>query len=516
MNGNPDALHCELKFNLARAGHGFRVPYRSPLLKNLLHIATPLGTVILVFTLAFIPPIALSLLNGDGCTRGFTNGAGLCFVLGGSLWQLGRRQQRALKAHDGYLLVALIWALLALVAALPMWLEIAGLSATDAYFEATAALTTSGATVLTHLDRLPASLNLWRHELQWLGGFALLGLAMAVLPLLGIGGMQLYRTDSGGPIKDSRMSPRFRQTARSLWVIYLGLTALCILALRGAGMDWLDSVCHAFSTVSLGGFSTHDDNIGHFASPRIELVLVLFMVLAALNFTTHFSAIQQRSLRPYARDAEARGMALLLSGSLAAMVLYLLATDTYPSLGNSLRYAGFNLISLATGAGFFNTDFSLWPLAAPLWLLLLTCITASTGSTGGGIKMIRTLILFRQGRREIDTLMHPSAVQVVKIGGRRIPDEVVSSVLGFVQLYTGAALALTFLMILSGADLLTGFTAIVATLNNAGPGLGAVGPGHGFAALSDVQTWICTLSMLIGRMEIFILVVPLTPTFWRD
>ena len=489
---------------------------RAPLLKDLLHIAHPLGRIVMAFTFAYAAPGVLAAWLGEPCVTAFGAGAAANLGLGGLLYGLGRIYRRELRARDGYLLVALVWIVLAASAALPLWLALPQLSWTDAYFETTSALTTSGATVLGGLDTLPRSLNLWRAELQWLGGMGVIALAMAVLPLLGVGGMQLYRSAAAGPIRDSRMAPRLRQTIRSIWPVYIGLTVLCMLALKLAGMSWFDALCHAFSTLSLGGFSTHDASVGYFHSPAIEAVIGVFMLIAALNFATHFAALRAGSLRPYRLDPEAATCLKLIVGSGIAVAIYLWLTGSYATPLQALRYGLFNVVSLATSCGLVSTDFNVWPLAAPLWMLLLSCISPSIGSTGGGIKMVRTLILFRQSGRELRLLMHPSAMQALKVGGRVIPDEVVSSVLGFIHLYTLSIVSLTFAMILSGADFLTAFSAIIATINNAGPGLHGVGPHHSFVGLTDLQTWLCTVSMLLGRLEIFVLVVPFTRAYWRD
>jgi Trk-type K+ transport systems, membrane components len=485
------------------------------LLKNVLALAHPLGLILIGFAATFLLPLLLAGIREDHTAWAFVLPMiGTC-LLGVLLSVGGRRFRRELKPRDGYLLVALVWIVLAACAAGPLLLAIPGLSFTDAFFEAMSGFTTTGATVLTGLDHLAEPLNLWRAELNWLGGLGIIGLAMAVLPLLGIGGMQIYRAEATGPIKDTKLTPRLVQTARSLWLIYTGLTLACILALKLVGMGWFDAVCHAFAALSLGGFSTHDASVGYFDSPAIELVLEVFMILAAINFATHYAAWRSRSLRSYFRDPEARTLVGLILASVLAGAIYLRFEDVYQNFYVALRNVGFNLVSIATDCGFVSVDYGRWPLIVPLWMLLLSCLTASAGSTGGGIKMMRTLILVRQSGREMAGLLHPNGIATVKLGGVAIPERRVSAVLGFIHLYTFSVVAMTLVLVLSGMGFVSAFSAIVATINNAGPGLNAVGPASTYAGLTDFQTWVCTFSMLLGRLEIFVLLVPLTPAFWR-
>ena len=484
--------------------------------KDILYVANPLGLLLMAFGAAYLAPIGAALLYGDGALRAFTLAGAADLIAGLALWHFTRPYARDLTSRDGYLLVALAWVLTAASASLPLMLALPGLSFTHAYFEAMSGVTTSGATVLSGLDNLPHAVNLWRHELCWLGGLGIITLGMAVLPLLGIGGMQVYRAESTGPIKDSRLTPRFVQTARSLWLIYIVLTAACMLLLRLAGMNWFDAICHAFSALSLSGFSTHDASIGYFNSPRIEFVLIVFMLLAGINFATHYTAWRGKSLKIYRRDVEARAYLLLLLGSCLLVAYYLWYHEVYASYWSALRNASFNLVSVVTNCGLVSLDYARWPLFACLWMLLLSCVTASAGSTGGGIKMIRTLILFKQSARELFGLVHPTAVHTLKVGGQVISERNALSVFSFVHLYTITVIVLSMLLILSGMDFLTAFSAVVAMINNGAHGLGAVGPSHTFAALNDFQAWICAFAMLAGRLELFVILVPLTPAFWRE
>lgn len=473
-----------------------------------------LSKLMLLYSLLFAIPCAVSWLYDDGTAIDFAYSALAGGSFAGVLWLLTRRFERELKPRDGFTLVTLLWLTFATMSAVPLLLYIPGMSFTNAFFEAMSGLTTTGATLIPGLDRLPPAINFWRHFLNWVGGMGIIVLAVAILPMLGIGGMQLYKAETPGPMKDSKLAPRIAQTAANLWYVYAGLTAACALSLWLAGMSALDAICHAFAALSLGGFSTHDASVGYFDSVAIEVILSGFMVLAALNFATHFLAWRSRSLKSYLHDTEARHIVALLAGSILVLSLWLWWLGIY-SLPAALRHVSFNLISIATDSGFASTDYAQWPILVPLWMLFLSCLTASSGSTGGGIKMIRTLILTRQGYREMSTLLHPRAVLPLMLGGRTIPDSVAFSVLGFIFVYFISVVLLTFTLIASGLDFISSFTAIVACINNAGPGLGQVGPASNYSGLSDFQTWVCTFAMLLGRLEIFTILILFTPTFWR-
>jgi trk system potassium uptake protein TrkH len=298
-------------------------------------------------------------------------------------------------------------------------------------------------------------------------------------------------------------------------VVYVLITVACVLALRLAGMDWFDAVFHAFSTLSLGGFSTHDSSIAYFDSFAIEAVLIFFMLVSAVNFSRHFIAWQQKSLRAYATDTEAQAMLAVLGIATLGVALYIWYDGVYPDFGTSLRNTSFNLVALATTCGFVTQDYAVWPIFAPMIMLMLSCYSCNTGSTGGGIKMFRTLVLFRQAARELLLLVHPQAVRPVKIGGLVVQNQIVFAVLAFVVLYFGAVVVLTFALLASGLDFVSAFSAIIATINNAGPGLGVVGPAGNYQGLTDFQTWVCALAMLLGRLEIFSVLVLFTPSYWR-
>jgi len=481
---------------------------------TLLPVAHVFAMVIMVVAVIMLAPLVLAIWGLDPALWAFVVSAFATFVIGALLWLGTRRFKRELKTRDGLMLVALTWVALPAVAGFPLWSYLP-IHFTDAYFEATSGLTTTGGTVLSGLEFLPRSINLWRHLLSWIGGMGIIVLAVAILPMLGVGGMQIYRAEMPGPMKDSKLTPRIGQTAKLLWAVYAGLTVCCILSLRLVGMQWFDAVCAGFSALSLGGFSNYDANIGHFDSVPIELVLSAFEVLAALNFATHYLAWSQRGVRAYFRDSEAKAIFGVLFISCFGLAGFLLFKGIYADFPTALRYASFNVISIATTSGLHNQDYSLWPTFAPMWMIFLSSIVASSGSTGGGIKMIRTLILAKQANRELNQLVHPNLVRPLKVGGSVIANRVVFAVLAFVFLYFMSLASLIFVQLASGLDFITALSAIVACINNAGPGLGAVGPGANYGVLNDFQTWVCSAAMLLGRLEVFTLLVLFTPTLWR-
>jgi trk system potassium uptake protein TrkH len=493
------------------------IAMRGGLGETLLPIVNVLAAVTIVFSATMLAPLVLALFfSHDAALPAFVRAAIIGIAGGAAVWALTRGYKRELRIRDGILLVALTWTLIPAIASLPLLLHFgAKLSFTDAYFEMASALTTTGATIFTGLDAMPLSINLWRHLVQWFGGMGIIVLAVAILPLLGVGGMQLFKAETPGPMKDSKLTPRIEQTAKALWLVYAAITAVCIVSLRVAGMGWFDAICHAFSAMALGGFSTHDASVGYFDSMPIEIVLTVFQVLAALNFATHFLVWRSRSLRAYANDSEAKYVVGLLVLSCVGIGAYLHLTDTYGSFGEALRHATFNIVTIATDCGYATQDFAAWPVFVPMWMLYLSCITVSSGSTGGGLKMIRTLVIGRQAANQVKQLMHPRAVLPLRIGGRAMPESLPAAVLGFTFLYFMCIVTLTFALLLSGLDFITAFSAIIACINNMGPGLGSVGPATNYASLTDFQSWVCTLAMILGRLEIFPLLVLTTTAFWR-
>ncbi len=451
----------------------------------------------------------------DGVTMPFLHATAITFLIGALMFIPTLHTTKKVSRQAGFLLVAMTWSLSPMICSLPLLLALPNLTFVDAYFEAMSGLTTTGATILSGIDNLPMSINLWRHELNWIAGMGIIIFAVAILPILGIGGMQLYKAETPGSVKESDLPPRIAQTAKALWLVYAGITAACIVSLKIAGMNWFDSICHAFAAMSLGGFSTHDSSVGFFNSLPIELVLSFFQLVAAINFATHFVALRRGSLKPYVDDTEARAFLTLVLSScfFAAGVLY--HAGTYPDYWTALRHASFNLITIATDSGFASQDFNQWPIFVPVWMLFLSCLSASSGSTGGGIRMIRTIILIKQARLEMFKFIHPFAVRSMKIGDNVVSNNIITSVTGFIFLYFICIVILVFSLLLTGMDFLTAFSAIIACFNNAGPGLNQVGPATNYASLSDLQTGICTFAMLLGRVQIFSIVILFVPEFWK-
>ena len=473
------------------------------------------GLVILCFSALMSTCWLTSEIANDGAAVAFSYGTSVTLLLGAVLFISTIWVPKKLSRQAGFILVASTWSLTPVLCTIPLMIFLPSLSFNDAYFEAVSGLTTTGATILTGIDNLPMSINLWRCELNWIAGMGIIIFAVAILPILGIGGMQLYKAETPGSVKESDLPPRIAQTAKALWMVYAGFTAACVLALHWAGMNWFDSVCHAFAAMSLGGFSTHDSSIGFYDSLSIEMVLTVFQLLAAMNFATHFIALRKQTFKPYFYDREVRAFLTLVLGSCVMTAFVLWDRGTYPDFFTALRYATFNLVTIATDCGFANQDFSKWPIFVPMWMLFLSCVSASSGSTGGGIRMIRTIILMKQARLEMFKFIHPYAIRPLKIGEMIVSNAIVNSVTGFIFLYFISIVILIFALLISGLDFITAFSAIIACFNNAGPGLNEVGPAANFAGITDYQKGVCTFAMLLGRVQIFSIVILFVPEFWR-
>jgi len=473
-----------------------------------------LGLLLMIFSVTMLPPLFFSILFSDQSWLAFVQ----CFVLillaGLVVWYPVRNRSKDLRLRDGFLIVASFWTVLGTAGALPLYLaDMPAMSLTDAIFESMSGLTTTGATVLTGLDSLPKSILYYRNQLQWFGGMGIIVLAVAVLPMLSVGGMQLYRAETPGPVKDNKLTPRITETAKALWYVYLSFTLLCMGSYMLAGMTWFDALCHAFSTVAIGGFSTHDLSIGYFDSTAIDLVAIVFMILAGVNFSLHFFAWKSISIRHYAKDPEFRAYMFVLLIVSAITIVSLVALGTYTDADDSLINGLFQAVSIATTTGFTTADYSAWPGALPVLLIFASFIGGCAGSTAGGIKVIRWLLIAKQGAREITRLVHPSAEIPVKLGAHAVPFRVVDAVWGFFSVYIVVFGVMLLAMMSTGLDQVSAFSAVAATLNNLGPGLGEV--ANGFMTVSDTGKWIAIVGMLLGRLEIFTLLVLISPTFWR-
>ena len=474
-----------------------------------------LGILLALFSTSLLPPLALSLIYSDNTTTAFLVAYLVTLATGLACYLPTRRQGRDLRLRDGFLIVVLFWTVLASFGALPLLLSNnPAMGLTDAFFESMSGLTTTGATVLVGIDDLPISIRYYRQQLQWLGGMGIVVLAVAVMPMLGIGGMQLYRAETPGPIKNSKLTPRITETAKALWYIYLGLTVACAIGYWLAGMTVFDAIGHSFSTVAIGGFSTHDASIGFFHSPLISAIASLFMIAAGMNFALHFLALRQRNFLVYLQDTEVRVFLgfLLLVTVLTCGVLW--STNTFSDATTTLWHGIFQVISIGTTTGFTTSGFHWWPSLLPVLLIMMSGIGGCAGSTAGGVKVIRMILLYKQGRREINQLIHPHAFFPIKLGGKPVPDNVINAIWGFFALYIFSYLVLSLAMTATGADPLTAFSAVTACLNNLGPGLGAV--AKNYAAIDPAGKWILSGAMLMGRLELFTLLVLLTPAFWRS
>ncbi len=474
-----------------------------------------LGLLVSLFSVTMILPAIISLIFGDGSGLPFILAFLLCLFTGLAFWYPNRGVRGDLRAKEGFLIVALFWAVLASFGALPfLLLEQPQMSITDAMFEAFSGLTTTGATVIEGIDFLPKSVQFYRQQLQWLGGMGIIVLAVAILPILGVGGMQLYRAETPGPVKDSKMTPRIADTAKQLWYIYFSLTVACAIAYWAVGMDWFDAICHSFSTIAIGGFSTYDASLGHFDSTAVNLVCVVFLWIAALNFALHYGAATGRSIRHYIYDPELRAFFFLQVCLVLICFFTLMSHDWFSAAEVAFDQALIQSVSISTTAGFATDDFANWPVFLPILLIFSSFIGGCAGSTGGGLKVIRVFLLYLQGKREVDRLIHPKAVYSVKLGRRALPDRVVEAVWGFFSAYALVFIIIMILLIGTGLDNITAFSATAATLNNLGPGLGSV--SGTFADVSDSGKWVLILAMLFGRLEVFSLLVLFSPTFWRS
>ncbi len=482
----------------------------------ILSVLRLLGLVITLFSLTLLLPLGFAFFGDEPITLVYGEAILITLVTGALLTGLCWWHRRELYPREGFLLVALVWLALPAFAAIPFLRSFADLSLAQAYFEAASGLTTTGATVLTGLDDMPRSILVWRSFMQWLGGMGILILALAILPLLGVGGMQIYRAEMPGPIKDSKLTPRIAETAKLLYGIYFYFSIACFFAYWAAGMNAFDAFIHTGSTMSLGGLSSHDNSFAYFDNPLIELVAVWFMLLAGVNFVTHAVALQRQSIRPYLLDIQAHWFWIAALGGSAVVGIFLFHHGTYPSLMESLRHALFNTVSVATGTGFSTQDYGLWPAFTAWFMVFLSAFAACSGSTGSGIKMIRLILLFKQAQRELLQIVHPRLVRPVQLDGTPVSNRVIFAIMAYMLFYGATIMVASFLLLMSGMDAISAVSATLASVNNLGPGLGEVGPAGNYAGLSSFQLWVCAITMLLGRLELLTLLVVLMPSFWRE
>lgn len=482
---------------------------------NVAVIQWVMGVLLMLFSTSMLPPMLVSLIYRDGSLVAFANSFVGVLLLGVLVWFPVRRikaNQRNLRLREGFLIVSGFWCVLGVFGALPLVLGVP-MSFTDGVFESISGFTTTGATVLLGVDNMPKSLLYYRSQLHFLGGMGVIVLAVAVLPMLGVGGMQLYRAETPGPVKDTKLTPRITETAKYLWLVYVGLNVLCILAFWSAGMDLFDAIVHAFGAIATGGFSSHDASFAYFNSPLLDAIGVFFMFVGGMNFSLHFMAFGRGGrLSNYVLDPEFRAYFALIFGVTIFITLYLYFAGEYSSLGAAFVKASFQTVSMQTTTGYLTADFSHWPAAVGVLLILITFFGGCAGSTTGGIKVIRWLLVYRQGVREAKLLLHPRAEYPVKLGDRPVPPRVIEAVWGFFAIYMIVFGVLMLLLMITGVDQVTAFSAIATTINNTGPGLGVV-----LTTFTDVPTlgkWVCSVAMLLGRLEIFTVLVLFTPAFW--
>ena len=477
-------------------------------------VAKTLGLLLMVFSFAQVPPILVDLIYSEGEYLTFVFSFILTVFGGLVLWWPFRAIKKSFRLREGVLIVVSFWIVLSLFGTLPFLIteSISNLSFSNAFFESMSGLTTTGATILSQLDDLPKSILFYRQQLQWLGGMGIIVLAVAVLPLLGVGGMELYHAESSGIAKD-RLTPKLRNTAIALWKIYLSLTVLCALAYFFSGMSIFDAISHSFSTVAIGGFSTHDSSIGYFNSIPIEMIAMFFMFLAGINFSLHFVAWNNRSLVDYIQDSEFKTYAMVLFSASAIVVIALSLNGEYGSATETIRHSLFQTISIATTTGFTSQNYSNWPAAIPVFLIMVSFIGACVGSTGGGIKVVRVLVMFRLGMKEIHKFIRPNAQVSIKLNKASINEKALVSVLGFFSLYAISFIFIMMLLMFTGLDQVTAYSATAATMNNLGPGLGEVAQNYG--SLGETAKWILSFSMLIGRLEVLTIIAIFHRAFWR-
>lgn len=473
-----------------------------------------LGLLLMLFSLTLLPPMLVSYLYQDNSIQDFILSFVIIFSFGLVIFLPVYKNQQDLRTRDGFLITALFWAVLGLAGALPFYLsDSTTVSVVDAVFESVSGLTTTGATVMTGLDALPESILFYRQQLQWLGGIGIIVIAVAILPMLGIGGMQLYRAETPGPVKDSKLTPRITSTAKVLFLIYLSLTIVCGFLYYIAGMNLFDAMGHAFSTVAIGGFSTHDTSMAYFDNHWIYLIAIVFMILSGINFALHFVSWRTKNIIHYWRDSESQFYLWCIFLGILITVFYLTVTNTY-SLGDSAILGAFELVSILTTTGFGVADYSQWPTFLPFMLFMFAFMGGCGGSTAGGMKVMRVILIFKQGLREIHRLIHPNAVIPIKVDKKPVPDRVVEAVWGFFAVYVISFVAIFMILLASGLDFTTAFSAVGATINNLGPGLGDVAAHYG--DINSLAKWVLCFAMLLGRLEIFTLLVLLTPAFWKQ
>lgn len=475
-----------------------------------------LGQLLALFSLTILPPILVSFYYGDGAYDAFFYSFLITLATGGSIWFLVRKDQKQVGLREGFLCVVGFWISIATAGMLPFLLsEQPDVGLTDAFFESMSGLTTTGATALVGLDELPRSILYYRQQLQWLGGMGIIVLAVAVMPMLGVGGMQLFQAETSTAGKHSKLTPRITETAKALWFLYVVLTIFCALAYLAAGMEPFDAIAHSFSTIAIGGFSPHDASFAYFqGSPQILFTCTILMIVAGINFGLHFLAWRSLSLSHYWRDTEVRVyLAIMLTSILIACTI-LIKMGPFTEVSEAIKHGLFQVVSFATTTGFTTVDYTQWPLLLPAMLLAISIIGGCAGSTAGGLKVIRVILLFKQGYRETLKLIHPNARFPIRLSNVRVSDSVANAIWGFFALYVLSFVCISLVLMLLGLDMISAYSTVTACLNNLGPALGMA--SFGYSELSDPQKWVLAFTMLLGRLELLTLLVLFTVRYWRD
>ena len=475
---------------------------------NFKSIVNLFSILILFFSISYVFPIIVSLIYKDGAINLFLSTLSIVSLIGIVGVFLTRGEDNNLSQKDGFVIIVLFWIVLSFAGSVPFYLS--GMTFIDSIFESTSGITTTGATVISNIDALPESLLFYRQLLQWMGGMGLIVLAIAVMPLLGIGGGQIYKTEVPGAMGEQRLTPRIKETAQALWLIYLGLTIACAVLYYFNGMSVFDAISHAMSTVAIGGFSTHNESIGFFDSISIELVCMVFMLLSSFSFALHYFAIYKSKPLKYFYDPELRFFASIL---LIIFIVALIISFFSDMSGANIRQIAFHSVSMITTTGFSISDTSSWPFSISFLLLIGAFVGACSGSVGGGVKSWRVLIMINHAYKNIMTIIHPNSVISLKIGTKNVDDQVATSVWGFFSIYIISFVILLLGILISGLDFESAFSAVGACLNNLGPGLGAV--SENYSQITTFSKGILAFAMLLGRLEIFTLLVLLTPMFWE-
>ncbi|AFI86569.1 potassium transporter [Aggregatibacter actinomycetemcomitans] len=486
---------------------------------HFLSILRIVGILVMCFSCTMLLPAFVALLYGDGGGKAFIQSFVMSAIAGVILWWACHHHKEELRSREGFLIVVAFWVVMGSLGAIPFMLfEDPDLTVSSAFFESFSGLTTTGATTIVGLDNLPKAILFYRQLLQWLGGMGIIVLAVAIIPLFGIGGMSLYRAEISGPLKENKMRPRITETAKTLWIIYASLTLLCAFSYWLAGMSPFDAISHSFSTVSIGGFSTHDRSMAYFASSTVNIITVIFLLISACNYVLHFNAFSQLGKRniflSYFRDPEFRFFMLIQFSLVLICFAMLLANHHFDETFQNLEQALFQSVSISTTAGYTTSSFEQWPLFLPILLLFASCIGGCAGSTGGGLKVVRVLVLYLQAKRELKRLIHPNLVYPIKLGKRVLDERVIQSIWAFFSAYLLVFVICLLGVISCGVETFDAFNAVIACLNNVGPALGAV--SSNFVGIPDSAKWILTLAMVCGRLEIFSLLVLFTPAFWKS